>query len=98
MIPAEVGGRVGQVTVCGPETKPTERELDKYMREANKDWSLPLYPSGRGFRYHMKGSTGTQEWARMLYGERSTDEMQLRDSSKQAYELQELWSSCLVTR
>ena len=58
--------------------KPTERELEKILKKDKRDWSLPLYPSGRGFRNHL-GSKNVEhmEWAHMWYGEKMKDEVQL---------------------
>ena len=67
--------------ICISHDKPTERELEKTLKRDKRDWSLPLYPSGRGFRHHLGSKTVEhEEWAQMGYGEKMTDEVQLRDS------------------
>lgn len=92
------GGKAAAVTAGDVDrqtevshVKPTERELEKILKNDKRDWGVPLYPSGRGFRHHL-GSKNVEreELAQMWYGEKMTDEVQLRDSSAEACQLQQL--------
>ena len=72
----------------GDHGRPSEAELRRYMVAHPLDWEVPLYPSQPGRRHHLKGRITDQEWAQMEYGLRFTEDVQLRDNSRAAYNLQ----------
>ena len=88
-----IGGKVPVDLQAGPAVrKPTEQELNKFIRQSKLDLTVPISPSmrRRGFRFHLKGGIGDPEWAQMWYGERLTDEVQLRESTHVSYQLPQL--------
>jgi len=65
--------------------RPSTPQILRYMKVDSRDYSVPIYPSKPGFRFKLKNKIADFEWAQMFYGEKFTDEMQLKATSKQAY-------------
>ena len=55
--------------------KPSAQQLDAFMAASSRDWTVPLHPSGRGYREKLTGPGGikNEEWAQAHYGEMITD-------------------------
>lgn len=80
--------RADSVGGLADEGRPSSADVRRYMQTVGVDWSQPLYPSKPGFRYHHDGPLEDEEWAQMEYGEMLTDQAQLVDNTKVAYNSQ----------
>lgn len=82
-----VGGQRGGLGDCG---RPSREAVSEFMSGSAYDFSVPLYPSRRGFRHHLPETMPFSdiEWGLIEYGARYVDQAQLRDSSRAAYDLQ----------
>ena len=65
--------------------RPSTSQILRYMKVDSQDHSVPIHPSKPGFQFKLKHKIADFEWAKMFYGEKFTDEMQLKVTSKQAY-------------
>lgn len=73
----------------GDAGRPSRQAVSAYMSASEKTYEEPLYPSKKGFRYHLAESVpqiSDAEWAQMEYGERMADLSQTRKSTKAAYD------------